>query len=295
MPSLTVLSPHQDDAALSLAATIGAAARRGHSVRIINCFTVSDYAPHSTARTLAEIAAVRNAEDREFATRVGTGIEVVDLGMEDAPIRLGCSVGEVRRRKVGRREREDAAAIAAKAAGMIEGLVLAPLALGTHIDHLVAREAGIRLAREGRAVAFYEDLPYAGELRECCILRAADEAARRVGSKLAGAVMRDGEAASRKRFAIEAYQSQLARTQFDAVIEYGQRRGGERVWGTSESRRSIPALEGAEIETGFVAAVWGRRLQCAAHAAARRAGAVVRHATELISRGGGGVNAPQPN
>src|SRR5689334_18317690 len=98
MPFLTVLSPHQDDAGLSLAMTIRAASRRGIRIRIVNCFTISTYAPHSDARTADAVGAVRVAEDREFAARIGDGIEVVDLGLEDAPIRLSCRVEDVRRR-----------------------------------------------------------------------------------------------------------------------------------------------------------------------------------------------------
>jgi LmbE family N-acetylglucosaminyl deacetylase len=292
MKPLTVLSPHQDDAGLSLAMTIRAAARRGQAVRIVNCFTVSTYAPHSQARGAAEVGAIRKAEDREFASRVGSAVEVVDLEMEDAPIRLGRPVAVVRRLKVGARELGDAGKIAEALDRIAEGTVLAPLGLGGHIDHLVAREAAIRLARGGRTVVFYEDLPYAADLRECCILRAADGASRRIGARLGGALVREGECASRKRFAIEAYRSQLSASQFDSVIEYGTLRSGERLWGTNGFDRTFEA-EPVGLEAGSSMAAWGRRFQCAAHAAVNRAQAVYRRATEVISRGG--INAPQTN
>jgi polysaccharide export outer membrane protein len=285
MNPLTVLSPHQDDAALSLAMTIRFAARSGRSVRIVNCFTVSTYAPHSGARTAEEVGAVRSGEDREFASRVGSGVEVIDLGMDDAPIRLQCPVAEARRRRIGGREREQAAAIADAVGKIAAGVVLAPLGLGRHIDHLVAAEAGIRLARAGRPVVFYEDLPYAAETRECCILRAADAAASRVGARLRGTLLRDSEAAGRKRFAIEAYASQLSAGQFDSVIQYGERLGGERLWAARGLAAMIPADE-AGSETLPAAAAWRRRLGCAAHAAATRARALHRRAMETISRGG---------
>lgn len=290
MIPLTVLSPHQDDAALSLAMTIRVAARNGHPVRVVNCFTVSNFAPHSTARGAAEVGELRRAEDREFASRAGVAVEMVDLGMEDAPIRLRCTVLDVRRLVMGRRERADAARIADAVSRFAEGVVLAPLGLGRHIDHLVVREAAALLARSGRKVVFYEDLPYAAELRECCILRTADGAAARLGARLHGGLVRDPEAASRKRFAIEAYGSQLAVCQIDSIVEYGARRGGERLWSVDES--GVPGVERAGIATGRIGAVWTRRLQCAAHAAARRSGWAVRRATELVS---GGVNAPQTN
>jgi LmbE family N-acetylglucosaminyl deacetylase len=291
MSSLTVLSPHQDDAGLSLAMTIRAAARRGGRVRIVNCFTVSGYAPHSEARTSQEVGVVRGREDREFAERVGETVEIVDLGLEDAPIRLACRVEQVRRMGVGRSEMAEADALAERAAAIADGTVLAPLGLGRHIDHLIAREAGIRLARAGRAVAFYEDLPYAAELRDCCVLHAADGVARRLGTRLRGAVVRDDEAAGRKRFAIQSYRSQLTSRQFDTVIRYGARMGGERIWGL-HGMDAIPALEPAGLEAGFAAQALLRQFQCAAHAAVNRARAVRRRANEWIL---GGVDAPQTN
>lgn len=292
MPALTVLSPHQDDAALSLAMTIRAAARMGGRVRIVNCFTVSAFAPHSEARTPAEVGVIREGEDREFAARVGKAVEIVDLGMQDAPIRLACRVEQVRRMRIGRLERAEAGAVAELAAKVAEGPVLAPLGIGRHIDHLIAREAGIQLARKGRDVVFYEDLPYAAELRECCVLRAADAVARRLGGRFRGAVVRDEEAAARKRFAIESYRSQLSRPQFDSVIRYGAKMGGERIWGLN-GLDGIPSLEPGGLEAGVFTSSWRRKLQCAAHAAANRTRAVCRRAAEWRLRGG--IDAPQTN
>ncbi len=293
MASLTILSPHQDDAGLSLAIAIGAAARTGRRIRIVNCFTVSTYAPHSDARDVDAVGAIRRSEDREFASRVGTAVEVVDLGLEDAPVRLGCRVEDARRLTVGRFERAEAWRLAERVGGAAEGTILAPLGLGRHIDHLIAREASIRLARAGRAVVFYEDLPYAAEIGECCILRAADAVSRRVGRRLLGVMVRDGEAAARKRYAIEAYRSQLSETQFDSVMGYGARLGGERLWGAEALEESIPAIERTGIEAGWAAAAWRRQLHCATHAALNRAMALRRRATGWSFRGG--INAPQTN
>jgi len=296
MPSLTVLSPHQDDAGLSLATTIRSAARAGRQVRILNCFTVSLYAPHGSVRTAAEIGQLRREEDREFAARAGERIEILDIGMEDAPIRLGCPVSQVRRRRIGGREIEDATRIAAAVRPIAGELLLAPLGLGGHIDHLVAREAALQLAEAGCAVGFYEDLPYAAELRECCVVRAADGASARAGERLRAALVREEDAESRKRFAIEAYRSQLTEGEIDLVMGYGALRGGaERLWLTSGTQRLMPApIELAGIEAGYPTAAMCRRMQCAAHGIARLARGARRRITQLSLRGGG-VNAPQAN
>ena len=203
--------------------------------------------------TAEEVGVIRGSEDREFAAKVGEiggDCRSGDGGRADPP---DCRVEQVRRMRVGRFEMSEAGALAERAAKLADGTLLAPLGLGRHIDHLIAREAGIRLAREGRAVVFYEDLPYAAELRECCVLRAVDDVARRLRAGFRGAVVRDDEAAARKRFAIESYRSQLSRPQFDSVIRYGARMGGERIWGLN-GLAAIPALEPAGLEAGhFVA------------------------------------------
>jgi LmbE family N-acetylglucosaminyl deacetylase len=291
MLTLTVLSPHQDDAGLSLGMTLRAAARLGHPARIINCFTISAFAPHAEARTLPEIGALRRSEDLEFAARTGAGIEIVDLGMKDSPLRLGCSVNEVRRRRIGSREREEASRLAEEVRREARGIVLAPLGLGGHIDHQIAHEAAIQMAKAGQPVAFYEDLPYAADLRECCILRAADGASRRRGAPLRAMLARDREGAARKRFAIEAYGSQLTPSQFDSVIGYAGRRGGaERMWLADGAQELIPApLETTDIVVGQPAEAIRRRAGCAVHRVADRLG----HYAARLSLRGGGVNAPQ--
>ncbi len=51
--------------------------------------------------------------------------------------------------------------LAARIAALPDGLLLFPLAIGHHVDHQLLFRVGRRLGQEGRAVAFYEDLPYA--------------------------------------------------------------------------------------------------------------------------------------
>src|SRR5262245_14394493 len=169
MDLVTVLSPHQDDSAFSLAITICALVNAGHRVRIVNCFTVSNYAPYAAAATsTGEIRQIRRLEDREFVSRIGHGVDVIDLDMLDAPLRLDCSVSAVRRRTMNARDDTDARRIAGVLTRLTGKMLLAPAGLGNHIDHLVAREAGLRVSAAGYPVGFYEDLPYAAESRECC-------------------------------------------------------------------------------------------------------------------------------
>jgi LmbE family N-acetylglucosaminyl deacetylase len=76
---IVVISPHLDDAVLSLGATIAATARAGHSVRVITVFAgdeaatvdASQWDSKSGFRTAAEAARARAAEDDEACRIVG--------------------------------------------------------------------------------------------------------------------------------------------------------------------------------------------------------------------------------
>jgi hypothetical protein len=45
-------------------------------------------------------------------------------------------------------------------AGANEGIIYAPLAVGSHVDHLLVHHAAMELRKSGRNVFFYEELPY---------------------------------------------------------------------------------------------------------------------------------------
>jgi len=105
---------------------------------------------------------------------------------------------------------------------------------------------------------------------------------------------RTREAAVRKRFAIEAYRSQLSAEEMDTVVRYNERRGGERIWIAQETEGLVPSLlEQTGIQAGNPAASFGRRFECAAHYLAGRARAACRRAQ--LNLRGGRINAPQTN
>jgi LmbE family N-acetylglucosaminyl deacetylase len=296
MDTVTILSPHQDDAGFSLALTIGEFVRAGHRVRIVNCFTESAYAPHTSASSVSEIGAVRSREDREFASRIGNGIEVVDLGLRDAPLRLGCDVSQVRSRKPGEIDREAGAKILESLSGIGSDLVLAPLGVGGHIDHLVVRDVGIQMAKDTHRVIFYEDLPYAAELRACCFERAVRGFARRLGRPIRAAWIRGAAGMGAKLFAIQAYSSQLSGNQFDPIIRYGESHAGcERIWGAEWNTGTFPIaihkVETRRVSSLAPVAPW---LRCASHAAASRVRAILRAPVQAQGRRRG-IHVPQAN
>ncbi|MEU6276991.1 PIG-L family deacetylase [Streptomyces populi] len=190
---LVVLSPHLDDAVLSCGALL-AYARRHVPVTVVTLFTTAAPPPYTLSarrflrltgmRDAEELYAARRAEDREVLTAMGIAWEHAGLtdGLFRRKPRRG--TGEPRRPSrflperdhvyptyrahlaVGRISRHDdgvqralartVGALAVPPDGT-EPLLLAPLAVGGHTDHLLVRKA----AEQSRCrVVYYGDFPY---------------------------------------------------------------------------------------------------------------------------------------
>jgi hypothetical protein len=178
---ILILSPHRDDAAFSLSLAITNWLAAGHTVTILNIFTRSLHAPFSDADFVHEndrlsyVSAMRQREDELFVQRLTedlpraakTRLQLVDLNLKDAPIRLRCPLDELsdtpvnpedpaieKIRRALTRQTE-----AGAPTGPAAALVL-PLALGHDVDHLTVLAAALPFTT-GLPSAFYEDLPYA--------------------------------------------------------------------------------------------------------------------------------------
>jgi len=157
--SALVLSPHPDDAAFS----VGGLLHEGvfAPVTIATVFGETNYLGiHGFQADAREATSIRRAEDAAFAAAVGANL--VSCGLPDASIRLGSSLDAI----FGRAE-----AVPAELPEMLAEIVrreqpaviLAPSAIGGHVDHRVVRALAPELARVcDAALAYYEDLPYAG-------------------------------------------------------------------------------------------------------------------------------------
>ncbi|MFN3656727.1 MAG: PIG-L deacetylase family protein [Pseudolabrys sp.] len=168
-PRALVLSPHIDDAALSLGGWIATRRGRVPPPLVLNVFSRQSYQSglRAPAARLDEIA---RAEDR-LAGRI-LGYERRALGLAGAQDRLGLALREVmgwRASDVAARFRREIEMLAeaittAVAAEPIDRL-FAPAAIGGHLDHVLVALAAPRIAAElgvpQSGVSLYEDLPYA--------------------------------------------------------------------------------------------------------------------------------------
>lgn len=169
-----VVSPHPDDAALSLGGTLARLA--GSPVRphlsLLSVFTRSVYAPGVAAacRCEAVVSAVRRREEIAFAAALSAELHLLDLpdtslrGYDDATER--CTVLAADARVSG--------ALESRLREIVESLrptvCWCPLGLGCHVDHVLARDAVLAVAQPGMLRVFYEDLPYAADLDEDAVL-----------------------------------------------------------------------------------------------------------------------------
>jgi LmbE family N-acetylglucosaminyl deacetylase len=187
---LLFLSAHLDDAVLSCGALIATMARRC-PLTVATVFTAAGAPPHThaarsflrqcSAPDAGTLFADRRTEDRDVL--VGLGVHHVHLGATDALFRtrdprsaalgrLGRVVPELMHRyptyrydiAKGRVASGDRALIAALTGQVTElmstvgaRLVLCPVGVGNHVDHLITRTLG---AHQAGRVIYYSDFPY---------------------------------------------------------------------------------------------------------------------------------------
>ena len=171
---LLALSPHLDDAVFSAGALLAALSREGHDVAVATCFTKSVRRPVGFALACqtdkghgpdVDYMALRREEDARACRLLGLGyahwplLEAPHRGYETAAA-LFAGV-----------RADDAAVVGALAQNLRDALgvyrpdvVLYPLGIGDHVDHLqvIAAVTRVREAGEGRSVRWLQwfDQPY---------------------------------------------------------------------------------------------------------------------------------------
>lgn len=230
-PANVVVSPHLDDAALSLGATMldGPAG----SWLVLDVF--SRPAWWRLKRWDRELMLRVRRQEEQCMARLA-GARLVDCDLPEALLRghdfdaafsggLNAADGEAAARIEAEVDR-----LAARWGGARWYL---PLGLGGHRDHRICRDAALRvLLRAGReaAIAFYEDQPYAAAMGG-----APDFAKALPGHQLVPEVQ--AGAARQMRWKLElggVYWSQITRRQLQRLEHYARRIGdpepAERVW-----------------------------------------------------------------
>ncbi len=175
---VVVLSPHLDDAALSLGATIATAVDAGCETLIATFFTAQPNGPLSAAAQefharchLDDSSAVATRVAEDLAARAVLRSDGVHLGLEECFYRQrGGLPVHAAESSIFESTPEDESDVLDKVTeGLREvirtfepDLVFLPLGVGNHIDHLLVRGAAMRMRHASRAARWlaYEELPY---------------------------------------------------------------------------------------------------------------------------------------
>lgn len=164
-----LLSPHRDDVAFSLSTQVDVPL----SKLAVNLFTRTRYTAarslqhDPTKKAVDHVTAIRALEDRHYFNRVN--LAYVDFDGEEPDLR-----GRQSRDPTG--TEDDAAQIRTPLRALLTELVdthqrvtvVAPAAIGGHVNHLAARKVAFEWYLddpENRGIGFYEDLPYAARWR----------------------------------------------------------------------------------------------------------------------------------
>ncbi len=159
--TITIISPHQDDAALSLGSFIFH--RKESSINIVNCYTVSEYSPFYKGVNRAGVMKKRRKEDAAFGNHTPiNNIRFINLDEPDGPIRLNERNMDalLAERPLNDLDKSHLSSLRQGMAEHIKGLLLLPLGVGGHIDHNLACLAGLSLIKGNSSIAFYLDVPY---------------------------------------------------------------------------------------------------------------------------------------
>ncbi|MFJ4649983.1 PIG-L deacetylase family protein [Nocardia sp. NPDC088792] len=169
---IVVLSPHFDDAVLAIGALVAGCVESGRTVRVVTVFSAggTGISAGGRGKAFADYDSRRREDDRALAL---LGVEARRLGLHERIFRAPAPHGPLSLFHTSRAiaYSPDTAAVhrAIVAEQREDGtIVLAPLGIGNHIDHVITATAALRAARDPARAArmlFYEDF---NALAECC-------------------------------------------------------------------------------------------------------------------------------
>ena len=239
-----IISPHLDDAALSCGAQIYMKTAVGETVLIVTPMAgdpaepaLSSYAQQLHRRWELKNDAVRQRRQEDIAAAGILGADYLHFQIADCIYRTNQLTGE----PCYISDEEIFGAIDPTEEKLVNELadhlgtlppakqIFAPLGVGNHVDHQIARLAAEK--RFGENLVYYEEFPYAG------VQEAVDLVIRKRAAEIRAQVIPiTNEALAAKIEAIAAYKSQLSTFFRDhqdlegQIRHYAQTIGGERLW-----------------------------------------------------------------
>lgn len=230
--TVNVVSPHRDDAALSLARTLCEFVSLGLLVNIVSCFTRTDWAPH--LRGVEAASAARKKEDQTFVRLLDESATLLSLELPDAPLRSDWASEHGRLREPDPAVSDRYTAILRNMLVDLGGDNVAwgiPLALN-HRDHSITRAAAAAAA--GTSPLFlYEEIPYALTVTADQLAQRVEEAQQLTGYRLRRGTLAQDFGMQLWLRAAACYPSQFTPEEFRSMASGIESRGGEAIWTTA--------------------------------------------------------------
>ncbi|HEV2139097.1 MAG TPA: PIG-L family deacetylase [Nitrososphaerales archaeon] len=211
-----VVSPHIDDAFLSLGGMLAKEASRKQ--KILNVFTITKFAPRGKCPKGDIVCVSKLRKEEELLNCRSVAAEVNFLEFLDAPIRLQKGLDAIdfdseKRTSDGIKEK-------IRIDLHDSERVFFPLAIGRHIDHVLICKIGLELITEGdnpSNIYFYEDQPYSARKHKAYSL---------IDPNINMARMRHSfvSISFRKKWKLmTTYQSQFSNRIYREVVVYAKR------------------------------------------------------------------------
>jgi len=229
-PDVTIVSPHFDDAPLSLGQSLLDGALAGCRVRVEVVFGRTNWTRwvHPTRGRAPAISRWRRGE--EAVAQAHFGYRVRSQRWEESILRTGELDADVFRDAAAPVEADPLVPAVAGRLRRVRGgggLVLFPAGLGNHVDHRIVAAAGVLLAGEhDDHLAFYEDRPYVSFLEP----GERDEQLRRLGPELEPVDVSGPVTESLHRWLRRCYPSQIDDLFVDAMARDRSTGARERLW-----------------------------------------------------------------
>ena len=237
------LSPHIDDVAFSLGAAL--LNNRFRNMILITVFSISNCTVSDDNFDSTRISEIRAREDQAFFDFIGTKIKRVYLDRLDAPLRLNISDSSVFTTVFPKSDNKEIALIIECTEKLLSSnaLLLAPLGLGNHIDHLIVHSAACLLMDAGFPVAFYEELPYAGRMNLSEIENRVKMLQGTRNIKLVDCLLQSKFNIAMKIKGISVYRSQIDKDTIKCIVKHNKKFSNkyvvERLWCSEKAAEII--------------------------------------------------------
>ena len=158
-----IISPHCDDAAFSIGGIIYEICQQEIDIIILTCFSKSHYAIKSSEFSIEEITLIRKREDQMFRELCNAKeMQLLYIDLLDAPLRKYRNVESLFDPMLQDNELLLIDTIKNSIRPLLQAdtLLLFPMAIGNHIDHVISNIACRTLANSGVYFGEYFDQPY---------------------------------------------------------------------------------------------------------------------------------------